>query len=634
MATTAPLVDTRTADEIAKQVRALLAIYAPAWREQYIDPATGKVQTDHLGAALIEISAGLRKSSCNGSTRRRIRISSLFWICWGDSRLPPQPARAPLTFSLAPGSTVDAVVPAGTQVAAPPAEGEKEPVIFETERELVVTAAQLVSLYIREPELDRYADHSDWLTAPAVEIPVFQGDRPIVHSLYLGHDTLLAYPNIRQLRLEVDLETDLAEPVPREVQWEIWEGDQGRPLTPYSDTTAALTKTGVVEFAFDGSGRAPFPAVPEQTVDSQPGRWLRCRLSTPIVPSLQLPVLTQVRLGITLQNNDLAIDSAFTNGVAVELSKDFYPFGEKPKSGDTLFLAQSEVFSKAGAEVALHIVCANPHYLTAAGRAVAPVNPSGDLQLAWECWDGDRWVELGRSRTPPWVTLIELQPLPETTMNSTLVVEGAVRPGAGVTVTGAHVESAVYIGEDGRLAARVVLPSEQLNIIAFEATFQKRTATAWAIGDRRSKNPPKIVLTRVLPEETDADQIEITGEVAGASQVFVSQGALNQSFEAEYSDPKFRVKVPLAEGHNALLIQANLDGRAVAAMTVAVARRAAPPAAGERFHGRRLGFLPEWNGSRLRCHHPQPAPRSTVSRATGCAFAFSAAIMAKRRSIG
>ncbi len=45
----------------------------------------------------------------------------------GMSPRPPQPARVPLTFQLAAGTAVDALVPARTPVAAIPLEGEDEP---------------------------------------------------------------------------------------------------------------------------------------------------------------------------------------------------------------------------------------------------------------------------------------------------------------------------------------------------------------------------------------------------------------------------------------------------------------------------------------------------------------------------
>src|SRR5919197_2610573 len=54
----------------------------------------------------------------------------------GTSPLPPQPARVPLPFQLAANSPVDAAVPAGTQAAAPPSDGEADEVVFETERGL------------------------------------------------------------------------------------------------------------------------------------------------------------------------------------------------------------------------------------------------------------------------------------------------------------------------------------------------------------------------------------------------------------------------------------------------------------------------------------------------------------------
>ena len=72
-----------------------------------------------------------------------------------------------MTFSLAAGSPGDAVVPAGTQVAAPPGEGEKDAVLFETQQELTVTAAQLDSIFVRDPERDMDADYAALTTSSA-----------------------------------------------------------------------------------------------------------------------------------------------------------------------------------------------------------------------------------------------------------------------------------------------------------------------------------------------------------------------------------------------------------------------------------------------------------------------------------
>lgn len=393
MATTAPPVDARTAVNIAKQVRALLAIYAPAWREQVTDPATGQKQTDYLGTALIEIFSRFAEIILQRLNQAPAKNLLAFLDLLGESRLPPQPARAPLSFSLAPGSTVDAVVPPRTQVAAPPAEGEKEPVVFETEHELVVTAAQLVSLFTCEPALDRYADHSDWLTAPAAEILVFQGDRPIEHILYVGHDTLFGYSDLQELRLTFSLESEIQDPDPRRLQWEIWDGAQGITLTPTGDTTANLTKNGEVVFT---TGLAQ---VSEQTVDKLPSRWLRCRLLTPITSASdkqagrvrvsQLPDIEALTVQVTRSGASLAVETAFTNQLPVDLSKDFFPFGEKPKFGDTLYLTSGKAFAETGSTITLHITLTNPS--DAQQSPIAPTRASANLDLSWEFWDGQTW---------------------------------------------------------------------------------------------------------------------------------------------------------------------------------------------------------------------------------------------------
>src|SRR5262249_54110049 len=89
----------------------------------------------------------------------------------GVSPLPPQAARVPLTFDLVADSKEPAVVRAGAQVAAKLGKGEVEPVIFETERELVVVSAKLESLFIKNGGRDEYVRLSSVLSqTPSLEV--------------------------------------------------------------------------------------------------------------------------------------------------------------------------------------------------------------------------------------------------------------------------------------------------------------------------------------------------------------------------------------------------------------------------------------------------------------------------------
>jgi hypothetical protein len=401
-----PKIDRRAAAEIeAALVSELAGLRGlnPAWKE--FDPGSG------LSGAMIGIFGRLAEiviRRLNGVPEKNFLA---FLDLLGASPLPPQPARVPLTFTLAAGSTADAVVPAGTQVAAPPAEGEKEPVIYETERELVVTAAQLDSVFVREPEQDRYADRSALVNAPEPGgAPVFAGERRTEHIFYVGHAALFGLPSLRGVRLRFNL-TASVQPEGRVLKWEIWDGVNGVPLNPSSDTTAGLTRTGEVTFgklmaggALTGPDNAaltansPFPLV---DVGGIPSRWLRCRLVTPIIPSQnavgtmvresQLPTIASVNVSVELDSDlrGLAPDAASANNLPLDTTKDFLPFGAAPKYGDTFYVADREALSKTGATITLKVQASDP-----AAAGIKPPAGSPDLRLRWEYWDGAKWVEL------------------------------------------------------------------------------------------------------------------------------------------------------------------------------------------------------------------------------------------------
>ncbi len=391
MPSQAPVLDPRSEVQLAQEVRERLAVHVPEWHET--DPASGAI--DRVGGAVIGAFAHLAATVVERLNRAPDKNFLAFVDLLGAAPLPPQPARAPLAFSLAAASPTDAVVPAGTRVAAPPAEGEKEPILFETERELVVTAARLDSVFVRAPDDDRYADYSSLVTAAAGPVvSAFQGDPAIEHILYIGHDALLGYAGLRSVVLSFVVGALPASPDARSLQWQEWNGTKWAPITPDSDGTADLTLSGDVTF----SNRPPLL---EQTIQSVTSRWLRCQLMTPITPATapvegkvrasQLPTITAVGLEVEVNDTGLHPDAAFANAQAVDLSKPFFPFGEKPKYGDTLYLAHREAFAAPGTTITVHLV--NPF-----GDPASPIPPTlldGNAQLAWEFWDGGTWQTVG-----------------------------------------------------------------------------------------------------------------------------------------------------------------------------------------------------------------------------------------------
>src|SRR5262249_55055494 len=159
------------ADEVTTRLRGNV----PEWAA--IDPTTGAV--DQGSAALIGIVSRFGEIVLERLNQAPDKNFLAFLDLLGTAPLPPQPARVPLTFTVTASSTTDAVVPAGTQVASPPGEGETAPVIFETERELTAVAARLQTLIAVDAARDLIADRSTLITTPVPDgMRAFAGDTP------------------------------------------------------------------------------------------------------------------------------------------------------------------------------------------------------------------------------------------------------------------------------------------------------------------------------------------------------------------------------------------------------------------------------------------------------------------------
>ena len=285
---------------------------------------------------------------------------------------PPLPARVPLTFTLAGGSTGPARVPARTLAAAAPSPGEADGPVFETERELVVTATGLVAVWTREPARDRHRDSTAVATGGVSNgVPVFEGDRPVDHELYLA-DPLFGLDSPKEITVGVQ-PVDTVLPWLAAVAWERWDGTGWRPLPasiaerrPEGRRTWQVTLPGV-------------PAVPEGAVAGQRGHWLRARLGTSLPPA-------EPPSPDALGQSGLDADAAFVDEERPARRPPLYPFGDRtPRT--QLLLACERAFSKPGAEVTIDVEL---------DPARAPA-PSSDLALAWEYWDGAAWAALGRS---------------------------------------------------------------------------------------------------------------------------------------------------------------------------------------------------------------------------------------------
>ena len=350
----APKIDPRTYQDIVAETETLAHEFS-GWQPQ----ADG---VPDAGQALIRIFGRFTDLIIQRLNRVPEKNFLAFLNLIGTEPLPPQPARVPLTFRLADNAPVDAVVPVGAQAAAPPAAGEEDEVIFETEQELLVTRSQIVAAYVYEPATDRYSDCMPQVQGQSdTPFTIFAGTQPVDHELYLACDPLLLDAAGRTVRINLySPEQWQWERWP--IQWAYWREDGWQPLTVTSQYVTA-----------PGQWQVTINALPElipHELNGTEAGWLRARLALSLPPTQ--PAVAPIAMGMGSNNNP------------VDFGKPFQPFGE---SYTYWYLDGAKLFANGGAMAQIDVTLA-----PTAGAANA------DLRLEWEYKTGaTTWQLLGQS---------------------------------------------------------------------------------------------------------------------------------------------------------------------------------------------------------------------------------------------
>ena len=326
----------------------------------------------------------------------------------GTQILPPQPAKVPLTFSLASGVTDDklVVIPGGTQVAAPPLEGEDEEVVFETEIDLTMTTSRLQAIFVRQPDADLYSE----CTGKDEPFRVFVGENAIAHYLYIACDELFSLPPSKNVTIKIknltpqppslqgkgeqesaslpgqgeqespslpgkgeqESPSPLRGGVGEGLYWRYWDGKIWQSLPINSTVNNTLWQVTI--------NTMPIPT--KLTINEINGAWLRIEFPHPLTQNSLLN-FGQILASAQVESNPKSPELCFANGTTIDLSKDFYPFGEQPRFNDTFYIAIDDAYAKPNAQVTIDVKVTD--------APPAPVNPASDLNIEWEVWNGNNW---------------------------------------------------------------------------------------------------------------------------------------------------------------------------------------------------------------------------------------------------
>lgn len=362
MASLPSKIDQRSYEEIVQQTENLMQQFS-SWK-----PAPGgKVD---LGKALIRIFGKMMSLISDHLNQVPEKNFFAFLDLIGGQLQPPQPAKVPLTFYLAEGSPVDGLVPAHTQVSAPPSEVSDKEIVFETDRELVVTTTKLQAVFVREPSQDKYSNCTLAATGQQdAAFLAFGGDRTIPHSLYLTCSEIFDLPELTEFRLIITTNNaNQFKNLP--LNWSYWDGSQWSAISAPSKSS----KNNQSIFTFTN---LPIPTARE--IQGKKAKWLQANLTN---ISTNLPQVTQIQGSISIQKSNLIPAICLFNSIPLDLSKDFYPFGERPEQNDTFYIALHDTFIKPNATITVNI-----------NLSYQPVNIN-NLTVIWEIGNGQTWQEI------------------------------------------------------------------------------------------------------------------------------------------------------------------------------------------------------------------------------------------------
>lgn len=366
-----PKLDDRTFQDIVDEAIGLIPRYAPEWTNHNpSDP----------GITLLELAAWMTDLLIYRLNQVPEKNYVAFLNLLGIKLRAPRAAKALLQFTLVEG-TARQKVPRGSQVSTPQS-GDDSTVSFETDRDLVITSIPLdraISYFD-----DTYSDNSRFVNqASDGSFEVFGGAQRVERFLYLSDPRFGNLGDSAVLRVFIGCPERGGRDLARMLEWEYWNGER------WKEMTQAPIEVDRGEVAFFG----PMTFQPVSVNDIE-GLWMRGRLAE--VP--EDPGETEVdtlRIRVEVAGEGLLPEKAFANldsgaFIALDLGKNTYPFGKDPKPDCVLYLACDELMQTPDAYIGVDLQLADQ-------SAFPRPNPSDQLVVSWEFFDGKRWRFLGRT---------------------------------------------------------------------------------------------------------------------------------------------------------------------------------------------------------------------------------------------
>lgn len=358
----------RSSQEIAVVLDRLLA-----------DAGFGPLEADPLLHALVRVAARYGEivtQALNAAPDRHLKVFSEFLA---RPARAVTAARVHVSFKPSASASGNPVkVPAHTQIAGR-SNGAEGPPVFETLAPIDLVRADVVRVLF----VDAGHRHAAELNPAPLQAGLGQDVptvlAPVAYELHIAHSAAFGVGGLRQVRIQVDVQDPgSCDPCPQ-LEWLVRTPDGDLLLEIVKDTTQSLMRSGETELL-------PPPTWPKTMVDGIEARWLTLRCthgSATVEPTVpwRAPRLAALRVQITAMLAEQGLTVACHNSVPLDISKDFFPFGEVPRFG-SVFQLLCPAFAEPGASIEMQIQLTNP--IGAPESPIPPVTRDGRPVVAWE----------------------------------------------------------------------------------------------------------------------------------------------------------------------------------------------------------------------------------------------------------
>ena len=323
-----PLLDPRSPEAIREQVRALAQSYTPEWRYEGTE--------NDPGAALAELFDEMYSQSVERLNALPEKLFIEFLNTIGFKEPGPMPAGGTVCFRAQDNAPEPFTVPAGTQLFTPDETGEN--IVFETERTIQVTPAQLLDLYY----VDASADSIRRLDLSERPQRMFEpsGEELQRHRFAIAEDNVLRLSCPARIKAVFRPEDGHKEEAANaltggELQWTFRHEGADLPF----DTVRAENGTLILE---KNNSLAPEADESGHVCISCTGH-----------PAAELRVDA-----IELSSEPLApcaARSLYSGDLPIYLEEGGYCFGRRPVLYNTFYLSCEDALTKTGADALLHL---------------------------------------------------------------------------------------------------------------------------------------------------------------------------------------------------------------------------------------------------------------------------------------